>query len=59
MHYEDTFNKFAMMEEMGVYGICDKSLCKFRGKGVARLICHLLISLHGARSGGGVKYCIP
>ena len=58
MHYEGTFNKYAMMEEMGVHGIRDKSLRKFRGEGVARLICHLLILLRGARSGGGVKYCI-
>ena len=32
MHYEGTFNKYAMMEEMDVPGIRDKSLRKFRGK---------------------------
>ena len=58
MHYEGTFNKYAMMEEISVHGIHDKSLRKFRGEGVARLICHLLILLRGARSEGGVKYCI-
>ena len=47
-----------MIEEMGVHGIRDKSLHKFRGERVARLICHLLILLRGARSEGGVKYCI-
>ena len=57
MHYEGTFNKHSMMEEMGVHGVHDKSINKFRVEGVARLICHLLILLRGARSGGGVKYC--
>ena len=33
MHYEGTFNKYAMMEEMGVHGIRDKSLRKFKGEG--------------------------
>ena len=58
MHYEGTFNKHAMMEEMGVYGNRDKSLRKFSEEGVARLIHRLLILLHGTRTGGGVKYCI-
>ena len=58
MHYEGTFNKYAIMEEMGVYGIHDKLLRKFRGEGVARIVCHLLILLSGACSGGGAKYCI-
>ena len=51
MYYEGTFNKYSMME-MGVHGIRDKSLPKFRGEGVARLICHLLIFLRCARRGG-------
>ena len=60
MHYEGTFNKHAMMEEieMGVYGNRDKSLRKFSEEGVARLIYRLLILLRGTRTGGGVKYCI-
>ena len=36
MHYEGTFSKYAMMEVMGVHGIRDKSLRKFRGEWVAR-----------------------
>ena len=43
MHYEGTFNKYAMMEEMSVYGIHDKSLRKLRREGMIRLICQLLI----------------
>ena len=58
MHYEGTFNKHAMMEEMGVYGNRDKSLRKFSEEGVARLTYRLLILLGGTRTGGGVKYCI-
>ena len=58
MHYEGTFNKHAMMEEMSVYGNRDKSLRKFSEEGVARLIYRLLILLRGTRTGGGVKYCI-